>query len=155
MTQVPKLPFEDRLGEEIKNAMRAKDQVRLDCLRAMKSALKYKFVEKEQKELTEEEAFQVFQSLIKQRKDSAEQFKSGGREEAAQKELKEIEIISAYLPAALSEQELKAMIQDAIKVSQSSSVKDLGKVMKELKPKITGRADAKFVTDLVRQSLNP
>lgn len=147
------LPFEQRIGDELKEAMRAKDQVRLDCLRAMKSALKYKFVEKEQKDLTEEEALQVFQSMIKQRKDSVEQFKAANRVDAAQKEQREIELITAFLPKQFTEEELKTLISDSIKTTQSSGAKDLGKVMKDLKPKITGRADARLVTDLVRQQL--
>ncbi|MDB5036969.1 MAG: uncharacterized protein JWQ35_497, partial [Bacteriovoracaceae bacterium] len=130
-------------------------QVKLDVLRAMKSALKYKFVEKEQKDLTDDEALLVFQTLIKQRKDAADQATQYNRPEAAQKELREIDIINTYMPKALSEDELKTMIAEAIKVSQSSTVKDLGKVMKELKAKIVGRADAKLVTDLVRQQLAP
>jgi uncharacterized protein YqeY len=149
------LPFEQRLGDEIKDAMRAKDQVKLDVLRAMKSGLKYKFVEKEQKDLTEEEALQVFQSLIKQRKDAADQAKQFNRPEMAEKELREIEIISSFMPKGLSEDELKAMIAEAIKATSSVTVKDLGKVMKELKAKIVGRADAKQVTELVRLQLTP
>ena len=144
------LPFEAQITEDMKVAMKAKDQIRLDCLRAIKSALKYKFVEKEQKDLTEDEGFQVLQTLIKQRKESAESFKSGGREDLATKELREAEIIEAFLPKALSEQELRALIQEAIQTTQSQSVKDLGKVMKELKPKIAGRADNKLVTDLIQ-----
>jgi hypothetical protein len=148
------LPFETRIGEEIKDAMRAKDQVKLDVLRAMKSALKYKFVEKEQKDLTDDEALQVFQSLIKQRKDAAEQAKQFNRPEMAAKELREIEIIASYMPKALTDDELKNLIADAIKNTGSTSVQDLGKVMKELKPMIVGRADAKVVTDLIRQRLS-
>jgi uncharacterized protein YqeY len=149
------LPFEQRIGDELKDAMRAKDQVKLDVLRAMKSGLKYKFVEKEQKDLTEEEALQVFQSLIKQRKDAADQAQQFNRPEMAAKELREIEIISAFMPKALSEAELKTLIAETIKHTGSQSIKDLGKVMKELKAKIVGRADAKLVTDLVKQQLSP
>lgn len=145
------LPFEAQINEGIKDAMRAKDQVRLDCLRAMKSALKYKFVEKQQAALTEEETLQVFQSMIKQRKDSAEQFKQFGRADAAAKEEKEIEVITGFLPAQLSETEVVQLIKEAIQTTASTSIKDLGKVMKELKPKITGRADAKKVTELVQK----
>lgn len=148
------LPFETRIGDEIKDAMRAKDQVRLDVLRAMKSALKYKFVEKEQKDLTEEEALQVFQSLIKQRKDAADQATQFNRPEMAAKELREIDVISSFMPKAFSEEELKALITQTISSTGSAGIKDLGKVMKDLKSKIVGRADAKWVTDLVRQQLS-
>lgn len=148
------IAFEQKLADGIKDAMRAKDQTRLDCLRAMKSALKYKDVEKEQAGVSEEEAIQIFQSMIKQRKDSADQFEKFGRADDAAKEKKEIEIIMSFLPQQLSESEVKTLIQEAIKTSGAKAPGDMGKVMKELKPKITGRADAKVVSDLVKQSLS-
>jgi uncharacterized protein YqeY len=147
------LPFEAQIGEAMKDAMRAKDQVRLDVLRGMKSALKYKHVEKEQKDLTDEEAFQVFQSMIKQRRDAAEQFRQFNRPESAQKEEREIEVITSFLPKPFSEEELSALIRSAIQASGALSVKDLGKVMKELKPKIVGRADSKKVTEAIQKLL--
>lgn len=147
------LPFEERIAAEMKEAMKARDQVRLDTLRAMKSALKYKSVEKNQTEVTEEEAFQIFQSMIKQRKEAVEQYEKFNRKEQADQELREIDVISAFLPKPLSVDELKALIQESIQSSQAQSLKDLGKVMKDLKPKITGRADMKAVTDLVKESL--
>ena len=133
--------------------MKAKDQVRLDVLRAMKSALKYKFVEKKQQDLTEEEAIAVFQTMIKQRKDSAEQFEKFSRPDQANKEKREVEVIMSFLPKQLSSDEVKSLVTEAIAISQAQSLKDLGKVMKELKPKISGRADAKEVTELVKQLL--
>ena len=147
------LPLESKLVEDMKEAMKARDQVRLDVVRAIKSALKYKFVEKEQKDLTEEEAFQVLGTLMKQRKEAAESFQTAGRTDLAQKEQREVEIITAYLPKQLSADEIKVLIQDAIKASGSTSIKDLGKVMKELKPKISGKADNKLVTDLIKSQL--
>lgn len=147
------LPFETQIGEAMKEAMRARDQVRLDVLRGMKSALKYKHVEKEQQDLTEDEAFQVFQSMIKQRRDSAQQFREFNRPESAEKEEREIEVISSFLPKPFSETELTGLIQAAIQTTGASSPKDLGKVMKELKPKIVGRADAKKVTETIQKLL--
>jgi uncharacterized protein YqeY len=147
------IAFEQNLADQIKDAMRSKDQIRLDCLRAMKSALKYKDVEKEQKGVTEEEAIQIFQSMIKQRKDSADQFTKFGRADDAAKENKEIEVIMSFLPQQLSEAEVKALIKEAIQISGAKAPGDMGKVMKEFKPKITGRADAKIVSELVKQSL--
>jgi uncharacterized protein len=147
------LPFEEKISNEIKDAMRARDQVRLDCLRAMKSALKYKFVEKSQQDLTEDEAYAVFNTLIKQRRDAAEQFAQFGKTKEADKERREIEVIKAYLPQQLSEEELKKFIQESISASGATSQRDLGKVMKELKAKVAGKADMKVVTELVKQSL--
>ena len=148
------LPFEDRINEELKEAMRAKNQVKLDTLRAMKSALKYKFVEKKQEPLSEGEALQVLQTLIKQRKDSIDQFEANGRGDAAVKEREEIAVIQSFLPQALSETELKAMVDEAVKRLGASSPKDMGLVMKDLTPKTTGRADGKVLSDLVKQRLS-
>lgn len=147
------LPFEDRISSELKDAMRSKDQIKMDCLRAMKSALKYKAVEKSADTISEEEAFQVFQSMMKQRKDAIEQFEKFGRSDQAAKEKRELDVISSFLPKALSEAEISGLIQEAIKASGASSARDMGKVMKELKPKITGRADSKLVSDLVKAAL--
>jgi len=147
------IAFEEQIAGQMKDALRAKDQVKLDVLRAMKSALKYKFVEKSQADISVEEALAVFQTMIKQRKDSVEQFTKFNRPDQAAKEQREIEVISSFLPKQLSEAELKTLITDAIKASSAANQRDLGKVMKELKPKILGRADAKTVTDLVRQQL--
>lgn len=148
------IAFEAELTEAIKDAMRAKDQVKLDCLRAMKSALKYKHVEKSQADVTTEEAIAVFQSLIKQRKEAFEQFDKAGRADQAAKEQREISIISEFLPKALSDDEVNALIKKAIEVSGAKGPQDMGKVMKELKSQILGRADAKVVSDRVKAALS-
>src|SRR5689334_10667570 len=111
------IAFEEQITTQLKDALRAKDQVKLDVLRAMKSALKYKSVEKSQADITEEEAVAVFQTMIKQRKDSVEQFTKFDRADQAAKESREIEIIAAFLPQQLSESELNTLIADAIKTS--------------------------------------
>ncbi len=147
------LPFEEKIASEMKGALRGKDQVKLDCLRAMKSALKYKHVEKNQADVTPEEAIGIFQSMIKQRKEAVEQYEKFDRPEQAAKEKREIEVLTSFLPAPLEESEVRILIQEAIQATGAVSMKDLGKVMKELKPKIVGRADAKVVTDLVKATL--
>ena len=148
------LPCEEKITSDIKEAMRAKDQVRLNVLRAMKSALKYKLVEKKQEDLTEQEAIAVFQTLIKQRKEAFDQFEKYDRKEQADKERKEIEVLMGFLPEQMGEDEIKKLVQDAVSVSGAESAKDMGKVMKELKPKVAGRADNKLVADLVKQALS-
>lgn len=134
--------------------MRARDSLRVETLRALKSALKYKFVERQQTPLSEAEVFATFQSLIKQRKDSVEQFSANGKPEMAAKEQKEIDIISEFLPKALSSEELEAMVQSTIQKMGASSMKDMGPVMKELSAQTVGRADGKVLSDLVRQKLS-
>jgi len=147
------IAFEDKITSELKEALKSKDQVKLDCLRAMKSALKYKDVEKKQAGVTEEEAIQIFQTMIKQRRDSVEQFEKFDRKDQAQKELREIEVIQSFLPQQLSEAEIQKLIQDSIQSTGSKGPQDMGKVMKELKSKVTGRADGRVVSELVKKAL--
>lgn len=147
------IAFEARVSEEIKTAMKAKDQILMDCLRAMKSALKYKDVEKNQAGVTEEEAIAIFQTMIKQRKEAVDQYEKFGKADQASKEKREIEIIQGFLPAQLSESDVKNLIKEAIASTGAASGQDMGKVMKELKPKISGRADAKVVSELVKAAL--
>jgi uncharacterized protein YqeY len=147
-------PFDERLTEELKTAMRARDQLRVDTLRAIKSALKYKFSDKKQIPLTEEECFATFQTLIKQRKEAIEQYQTNGKPEQAEKEQKELEIISEFLPKALTEDELSSMVEAAIKKLGAQSMKDMGAVMKELSPQTVGRADGKVLSDLVKRKLS-
>jgi len=148
------IAFEERIVTDLKDAMRSKDQVKLDCLRAMKSALKYKDVEKNQGGVTEEEAIAIFQTMIKQRRDSVEQFEKFGRTDQASKEKREIEVIQSFLPQQLSEGEILALIQEAKKSTGAVGPQDMGKIMKELKPKISGRADGKIVSELVKKALS-
>jgi len=148
------LPFEDKLSDSIKEAMRARDQLRLDTLRSMKSALKYKQVDKKQEPVTEGEALQVFQTLIKQRKESIEQFEANGRAELAVKEKAELVIIQSFLPQAFTDEELKAMVDETVKRLGAAGPKDMGVVMKDLTPKTTGRADGKVLSELVKQRLS-
>src|SRR5204862_6108288 len=120
---------QEKIQSDITVAMRNKDALRLSVLRMMKTAVKNKEVEK-MKPLDEPEVVGVFNSLVKQRKDSVEQFRKGGREELAQKEESEIKIIEEYLPAAASEDEIRSAIEDAVQETGAAAMKDMGKVMK-------------------------
>lgn len=120
----------------------------------MKSALKYKQVDKKQEPVTEGEALQVFQTLIKQRKESIEQFEANGRAELAVKEKAELVIIQSFLPQAFTDEELKAMVDETVKRLGAAGPKDMGVVMKDLTPKTTGRADGKVLSELVKQRLS-
>lgn len=147
------IAFEEKISDQIKTAMKAKDPIRLNTLRAMKSALKYKEVEKKGADVSDEEALQVFNSLIKQRKDSVEQFESAGKVDEATKEKTEIAVIQEFLPAPFSEDEVKKLVLEAIKKTGVTSKKEMGLVMKEIRPLTLGRADGKLVSDLVRANL--
>ena len=136
------------------DAMRGKDQLRLSVLRMMTTAIKNKEVEK-MKVLEEGEAIAVLNTLVKQRKDSAEQFRAGGREEMAQKEEAEIKIIEEYLPAAASEDDIRRAIGEALQETGATSIKDMGKVMKATMSRLAGTtADGSRVSQLVKEKLS-
>ncbi|HEX9020603.1 MAG TPA: GatB/YqeY domain-containing protein, partial [Nitrospirota bacterium] len=103
--------------------------------------------------LTEEEVVETVRSLIKQRKDSIEQFAKGGRQDLVDKETAEITVLEVYLPRQLSREELEAMVRDAVSQTGAQGAKDMGKVMKALIPMVGGRADGKLVSELVKQAL--
>ena len=148
------MSIQDKIQGQIADAMRSKDQLRLDVLRMMKSAVKLKEVEK-MKALEENEVIAVLNTLVKQRKDSIEQFRKGGREELAQKEEAEIKVIEEYLPAAASEEEIRRAVAEAVQDTGAASMKDMGKVMKAALARLTGKsADGARVSQLVKETLS-
>jgi hypothetical protein len=148
------MTIQDKIQGQIADAMRSKDQLRLDVLRMMKSAVKLKEVEK-MKALEEAEVIAVLNTLVKQRKDSIEQFRKGGREELAQKEEAEIKIIEEYLPAAASEDDIRQAVEQAVQETGAASMKDMGKVMKAALAHLAGKsADGARVSQLVKEKLS-
>jgi len=136
------------------DAMRSKDSLRLSVLRMMKSAIKNKEIEK-MKQLDESEALAVLTTLVKQRKDSVDQFRKGAREELAQKEEAEIKIIEEYLPAAASEEDIRRAIEEAVQETGASSIKDMGKVMKAALARLAGKSsDGSRVSQMVKEKLS-
>jgi len=147
----PSLPA--RVNADIATALRARDQETLDALRMLKSALTNKRVEL-MRELEEREALQVVTALVKQRRDSVSQFTAAGRQELADKEQREAGILERYLPAALDQAALAALIDEAVKESGASGPKDMGKVMKALMPRLSGQVvDGKAVNEQVKARL--
>jgi uncharacterized protein YqeY len=143
----------EQLSRDIADAMRAKDPARLGPLRMAKAALMNKEVEKG-KALSDGEAQQVMASLIKQRRDSIEQFQKGGRTDLADKEAAEIVTLEAYLPPPIDQAALEKIVADAIADTGATSAKDLGKVMKAVMPKLAGQTvDGKAVNEIVRRTL--
>jgi len=104
-------------------------------------------------ELTDDEIHAVIQKAVKQRRESIEQYKKAGREDLVEKEQRELEILEAYLPKPLTQEELEAIVEEAIKEVQATSLKDMGKVMKVVMPKVRGRADGRVVNELVKSKL--
>ena len=141
------------IQEEVKTALKSGEKFRASTLRLIVSALKLEEKNKA-KALTDNEALEILTKMIKQRKDSISQFETANRMELAQKEKDEIEIIQNYLPEQLSEEELSVLINEVIKEINSESIKDMGKVMGILKPKITGKADAGIASGLVKKLLS-
>lgn len=143
----------DRLSDDLKQAMKARDQLRMDAIRMVKAALQNKEIELK-KELDEAEMSRVLIFLVKQRKEAAEQYQKGKREDLADKELKEILIIEAYLPKALSQEQIVQIVEDVIRESGPVTMKDMSKVMKAVMAKLAGQAvDGKQLSDLVRSKL--
>lgn len=145
-----------QLKEELKQAMLAKDAVKTSTLRMVISALGYYEIEKGGAgyEATEEDIQAVLQKQAKQRRDSIEQFKAGGRDELVEKEAKELELIESYLPKMMDEEEVKKLVDEAITQTGANSAADMGKVMGALMPKIKGKADGGLVSKLVKDKLN-
>jgi hypothetical protein len=141
-----------RIDEELKAAMRARDAQRRDALRLILSSLKA--AQKElQRPLSEEEELQVLQRERKRRVEAAEAFRSGGREEQAASEERELAVLQEFMPEPLSEDELEDIVDDVIAEVGATSMADLGRVMADVMPQVSGRADGSAVSQLVREKL--
>lgn len=147
------MTLKDRITADMASAMRSKDQARLMPLRMVKAALMNREIEKG-RDLDDGEALQVIASLIKQRRDSVEQFRKGGREDLALKEAAEIATLGTYVPPPMDPATIDAAVDEAIRESGATSAKDMGRVMKAVMAKLAGQApDGKAVSDLVRKKL--
>jgi uncharacterized protein YqeY len=143
----------EKIQKDLVEAMRAKDELRLSVVRGIKAAIKHKEVEK-MRALDEQESLQILQTLVKQRKESIEQFTKGGRQELADKETKELAIIETYLPAGASPAEMDAAITKALAETGANSMKQMGAVVKAAKSALEGKnVDGKVLSDLVRERL--
>ncbi len=147
------MELRERLGEDLKASLRSGDKLRVSVIRLLSALIKNREVEK-RGPLSDAEVIQAISASCKQRQDSIEQYRQGGRQDLVDKETAELAILQAYLPAPVDPQELQAMIQAAIQESQATSVKEMGKVMGLLMPRVTGRADGKVVSNLVREALS-
>ena len=144
----------ERIQKDLVDAMRAKDELRLSVLRGIKAAIKHKEVEKI-RVLDETESIQILQTLVKQRKESIEQFTKGNRPELADKETKELAILETYLPAGASAAEMNSAIDKAIAETNATSIKQMGSVVKSAKAALEGKSvDGKALSDLVRDRLS-
>jgi len=149
------MSIQERIDSDLKDAMRAKDTTKLGVLRMLKSALKYAAIAKSdaEAELSEAEAAQVIRKQAKQRQDSIESFEKGGRAELAKKEKEELSILNAYLPQAMSADELAKVVRETIGEVGATSKTQMGAVMKALQAKVAGRVDGKALSTEVQKQL--
>jgi hypothetical protein len=148
------MSLEERLVEEMKQAMKSNDKLRLSTIRMIRSSLKNKEIEL-RKKLEDEDIVKVIQVMVRKGEESVEQFQVGGRMDLVEKETKEIEILKSFLPQPLSQEEILKIVDETIQETQASSLKDIGKVMKSVMPKIGGKADGKLINQLVKERLSP
>jgi uncharacterized protein len=146
------MELRERIEADTKGALKAGAKEKVSTLRMLNAALKNKQIDK-RRPLNEEEVIETIRSLIKQRKDSIEQFAKGGRQDLVDKETAEVLVLEAYLPAQLSREELELMVRDAVAQTGAQGARDMGKVMKALIPLVGGRADGKLVSELVKNAL--
>lgn len=148
------MSLEEKILEEMKQAMKANDKIRLSAIRMIRSSLKNKEIELRRK-LEDEDIFKVIQGMVRKGEESIEQFQAGGRSDLVEKEKAEIEVLKSFLPQPISQEEILRIIDETIQETQASSMKDLGKVMKAVMPKLGGKADGKVINQLVKERLSP
>jgi len=149
---LPSSTLKGQIQEDVKSAMRAREQKRLTALRLITAAIKQ--VEVDQRiEMDDTAVLAVLDKMVKQRRDALEQYKSAGRDDLAAQEQFELDLISTYLPEALSETELSALIRQAVADTGASSMRDMGVVMNKLREQVQGRADMKAVSNAVKAQL--
>ncbi|HXX33303.1 MAG TPA: GatB/YqeY domain-containing protein [Thermodesulfobacteriota bacterium] len=148
------MSLEERLIEEMKQAMKSNDKLRLSTIRMIRSTLKNKEIEL-RKKLEDEDVVKVIQVMVRKGEEAVEQFQAGGRADLVEKEKKEMEILKSFLPQPLSQEEIVKIIDQSIQETQASSPKDIGKVMKAVMPKIGGKADGRLINQLVKERLSP
>ena len=147
------MTLKKKMDQEMILAAKAKNKIRLSALRMLKSGLHNREIDLK-RELNEAEFLQLLSAMVKQRKDSIEQFEKGGRTDLVEKEETELKVIQEFMPTPMSETELDAMIAEAIRETGAASVRDMGKVMATLMPKVTGKADGKMVGEKVKARLS-
>jgi uncharacterized protein YqeY len=141
-----------KIDQDIKEALKSRDSLRLNVLRMLKSEIRYKEIDT-RSELSDDDVISVLSSSVKRRKDSIGQFEKGGRDDLASKEKTELEVVLKYMPEQLTEEELSQIISQAIEEMNATGPSDLGKVMKQIMPNVRGKAEGKKVNQLVSSQL--
>jgi uncharacterized protein YqeY len=146
------MSLKEQIDADYKAAMKARDDLKVSVLRLLRSAIHNAEIDK-QRTLTDEEILGVIQSEVRKRRESIEAFQQGGRQDLVEREQAELAILENYLPKALTREELEALVRETVREVGALSVRDMGKVMSALMPKVRGRADGREVSNLVRQIL--
>ena len=147
------MPLVDKIQKDMYKAMKEKEKERINALRNIIGKLKYRYIDKGDK-LTEQEEIKVIQSLAKQRRESIEMYKQGGRNDLVETETKELSIIEEYLPQAMSEEEVRRLVREIVKETGAESMSDLGKVMPLVMKKGAGKVDGKLAQEVLRELLS-
>ncbi len=142
----------EKLSEDLKTALKAGDKDTVSVIRMVRALIKNREIDKKAP-LGDEEIYTVFSSMIRQRKESIEQFSKGGREDLVRQETRELAIVQSYMPPQISEDELKVMVSDAVAEAGAAGIKDMGRVMKLITPKVKGQVDGRLLSELVKQAL--
>ncbi|MDD5617963.1 MAG: GatB/YqeY domain-containing protein [Candidatus Omnitrophica bacterium] len=146
--------LEDKIMQDFKESMKAKDALKVSTLSFLRSQLKNVAIDKKKDKLDDNDVIAVIKKQIKQRQDSIDNFKQGNRLDLADKEQNELNILKLYLPQELSREELEKIIDEAVSATGANNMKDMGKLMKEVSSKTAGRADNKLLSELVRAKLS-
>lgn len=147
------MSLKERIQADMKDALKSGDKEKLNAVRFLLSQIKNAEIEK-RSELSDDEIMAVISREIRKVREAAEEFRKGGNEERAEKELKEAEFLSSYLPEPLGEKELESLIEETIRTVGATTLKDMSLVMKELMPKVRGRAEGSLVSEIVRKKLS-
>jgi uncharacterized protein len=147
------MAIREKLMEDVKSAMRDKDQLKLNTLRFLQAAVKNREIEMRPTPITEDEVMGVIKKLVKQRKESIEQYQNGGRQDLADQEAAELKILESYLPAQMSRDQIEKLVAEVISTVGAKTVKDMGPVMKEVISRSKGSADNKTVSEIIRSKL--
>lgn len=147
------MEIREKLMSDMKEAMRAKDSVRLDTIRFLQSAIKYKEVEVRPNAITADDVLGVIKKLVKQRKESIEQFAAASRQDLVDKENLELKVLETYLPAQMNAEQIESIVTEVIQRTGAKTIKEMGMVMKEVMAKTGGAADNKIVSELIKKKL--
>jgi len=147
------MQIREKLTADMKEAMKAKDQVRLETIRFLQAAIKNREIELRPDAISQDEVLGVVKKMVKQRKESIEQYQTAGRQDLVDKEKTELKILETYLPAQMSKEQIEKLVTEAIAELKATSIKDMGPVMKSVIAKSQGAADNKLVSEVIKSKL--